>query len=85
MQLNGGVYGGNQLTVFPRFQNEIYRPFLYGPDCQFYVAVCGNHNDGMIAVVLQNTLQPIQAFVPRVNAGREVHVQQDGIEMLRFQ
>ena len=64
---DGSLYGCQQFTVLPRFQYKIKCTFLHRAYSQFNIPEGGNHNNRMIRIIFQNTFQPIQTFIPRVD------------------
>ncbi len=81
-QRDRGVEGGDQLLVLPRLGHEIDRAQLHRLDRGVDRAVGGDRDHHRVGVQLEDAAQPGEPLAPAPFAGREVHVEQDGVELV---
>ena len=81
----GALQGGHQTLVVPRLDHEVDRSVTHGPHRKVDVGIGREEHHLDVGIVAVNLLQPIEALVAGVDAGREVHVEQDDVDRLAAQ
>jgi len=67
---------GDQLVVFPGLYDKIGSAFLDCTDSQVDIGVSCKHDDLDVGIRLFDLRQPVDPFVPGIDSGREIHIQQ---------
>ena len=78
--LQCGMYLVQQHVVVPRFEYEVCCSAFQGFHGQFHIPVSGQHDNRQAGYDFLYAAEPEQALVAGVDAGREVHVEDNEID-----
>ena len=84
-QIVGVAQRSHQPVVVPRFDDEVHRTVAHCPHGQVDIGVRREEHDFDIRPAGVDLAQPVDAFVTGVDARREIHVEQDHVDLFLAQ